>query len=1015
MLKLYLGRDSNHKRKTVFSKIMDLPEATVITPEQSTLAYESQMIESLDLKGLLHVQVTSLSHILNRLSREIVESQETHITDIGKRLLYRSVMKDLAKDLRVFRGSRVEGFYDELEKLIDRLLRDDIQPEALLELADLQKDALNENKLRDLSLIFRTWQDRLRARFFDREKSIQLFEEIGHRYRLYSDQHVVFLDYKHFDSDSLRMLRCIEAHTGTVHVVLPYEEGQAADLYAVTHETRMLLQDLFHDIQVEWISSQDSAVVQFLKAWREEAPCPQAPLRFFEAEDLYEEVEFIGLDILKKLRLDPALALENIRIITTDLDRYEMIVEHVFSRLGIPLFSDRRKNILQTRVMKSILALLNLYPKRFEREDVFSFLKGYIPEASWDQLDLFENYCIEEGVNYGSFLQPLGDETMEALRRDLLGKAIDYVPRFMEKQSPGAHCDALKDLLLELRYPEHILEEALALREQDEEDASVVLTQVWNLLLEVLGQIQEVVSSEAVTLKEFRQILEMSLKDLSVGTLPPTEGKVTLATLHRSTHKPCEILYFCGMNDGLWPREYDEGGLLRLQEKTALCDLGYLFHDTPEFNEALDELDLFIALSLVEKELIFSWSMGDYSGEAAMESPLVRLAMELTGRKPERSLSDHYYEEPMQARRFALEAIKAGKDITLHGLDEDDLRRAREALKEVKLEPIRRDMGRFRPSVTKLETFRECPFRHYVKYDLAPKERKDYRVSLPDIGNLYHILIEQTLRHFELEPTEEELDGFLKEKLEELLKTADFKVFLSTPSTRHLLSKVERILRFVLRQLYANLRRSAFKPEHFEEWVRLNLSHYQMRGKIDRIDCHGDHFTVIDYKSGQKRFDLNSVYQGVDLQLVLYADAFSREKPQQRRVAGLFFFPVSDPLREEGSKREETLRMKGILVGETEGLDLGGDYQFLPLQKISDQQMEALVRHVRRQAESMIDKIEAGVIEAKPLKQGDTVACQYCDYASICRFEGQAQIRSLEKLDDKTIRERLEEDHEMDR
>ena len=41
-------------------------------------------------------------------------------------------------------------------------------------------------------------------------------------------------------------------------------------------------------------------------------------------------------------------------------------------------------------------------------------------------------------------------------------------------------------------------------------------------------------------------------------------------------------------------------------------------------------------------------------------------------------------------------------------------------------------------SVSRLELFNQCAFAHYLRYGLKLKEREQYKLDLPHIGELYH-------------------------------------------------------------------------------------------------------------------------------------------------------------------------------------------------------------------------------------------------------------------------------------
>lgn len=77
-----------------------------------------------------------------------------------------------------------------------------------------------------------------------------------------------------------------------------------------------------------------------------------------------------------------------------------------------------------------------------------------------------------------------------------------------------------------------------------------------------------------------------------------------------------------------------------------------------------------------------------------------------------------------------------------------------------------------------------------------------------------------------------------------------------------------------------------------------------LQGRIDRIDVSEDtehvYVKVIDYKSGNRKFDLAALYYGLQLQLVVYMNAAmemeSRKHPDKEIVpAALLYYHIDDP------------------------------------------------------------------------------------------------------------------------
>lgn len=1011
-MRIYIGPDSATKRQFIFEQMNRGGEVTVITPEQSTLAYESQMIRMLDLPGMIDVQVTSLSHIRNTLSRDIFTPEQEAIGEIGRKMLYRDILDELGPRLRIFRNIDQPGFYEELEATIDRLMRDGVGSEVFSELLEEQSpDSLVYQKLADLQLIYQRFDERMTGEYFDLEQSLALFEREGHRFRLFSPEEVWLVDFKHFDDASLRMLRKISAHTKRVCIALAYEADKPW-IYQVTSDTLGLLVDTFSAEVIE-IKTDDTSIRRLAEGLVALDPSPiEAPLRVFAAEDVYEEVEFIGLDILQKLRLDETLRLEDIRLIAADLESYEFTIKSVFSQLGLPVFSDDRKSIVRNRIIKSILALMNIYLAGYRREDVISFLKGYLSESDWDDLDRWENYVIERGINFKRFREPMADEAMEALRQRFLGPVLSGESFYKQRRTIGAFCDGLRELLILLQYPERIEQTVKIYEERGETEEMLIITQVWNSLIDALSQLKKVAGHKEVSFRQYKRLFDSAIKDLNVGIIPPVEGRITLATLHRSTHAPCRVLYFCGMAEGVVPRDYLDTGLLKHKEKYRIKEFGYRYFDTPEFNENLDVLDQFIALSMVEDELIFTYAGGNYTSETMTPSLYINRGLGISGAEVERGLQRHYQEHPDTAFRYAVEAIREGRRELIHQLSDHELHLIEQALiNPVITPPVDRRGKKVSASASRLERFRRCPYSYFVRYDLKPVIRREFRVEAFDIGDLYHLLIQQALEAYhEKRLMRQSIPAFIDRLMDTVLSMEQYERFSHTAASRYFIERAKRVATFVIGVLIDQIERSEFVPTYFEKTIQVGLDKFDLRGKIDRIDVKDNRFTVIDYKTGSKTFDLNSIYQGIDLQLTLYADAFKAE--QAMEPAGLFYFNIKDPILDEAKDRDKELRLSGIKAGDISGLETAEGPSFYPSEHISDEMMEKLTKRVRRLSQSYVDRIEAGDIAIRPIRM-NYLACDYCDFGAICRFDRLRQGFSeemIEKLKKDDIYERLMEE-----
>lgn len=185
-----------------------------------------------------------------------------------------------------------------------------------------------------------------------------------------------------------------------------------------------------------------------------------------------------------------------------------------------------------------------------------------------------------------------------------------------------------------------------------------------------------------------------------------------------------------------------------------------------------------------------------------------------------------------------------------------------------------------------------------------------------------------------------------QETVEEVSEQYASALLHSSARNEYMIKRMKRIMERTIWALTSQVRAGKFIPSNFEvpflsstelESVNLTLAehgHMRLKGRIDRIDtCETEeeiYVKVIDYKSGNKVFDLQDFYYGLQLQLVVYLNAAmeleQRIHPHKKvKPAGIFYYNMKDPLldQKEDETPEETsrrmlkeLRPNGLVNGE---------------------------------------------------------------------------------------------------
>ncbi len=369
-----------------------------------------------------------------------------------------------------------------------------------------------------------------------------------------------------------------------------------------------------------------------------------------------------------------------------------------------------------------------------------------------------------------------------------------------------------------------------------------------------------------------------------------------------------------------------------------------------------------------------------------------------------------------------------------------------------------------RGSITRLEDFSECAFRHFADYGLGLKEREEFTVQTLDIGNLLHGAMEILSRRLKDDPgtggwrgiDDDRRDQLARESLKEALaRQHGEELYSDTRRSEGILERCEQILLRSAKTIQKQIKAGDFEPAFFElsfgkekDSVLIeNLPggrSMQLQGKIDRIDECDDEKTgklyvkIVDYKSSSHDFDLDGLIEGEQLQLMVYMDEAARMEaknhPDREIVcAGVFYFAFQDPvidmtfdMTQEAMEDAVVGEMKvsGLVNGSPDVIDhLDRDLPqskaslVIPVRKnkepgslrasrsiVDQEKIDLLRRYSRDRMRRISEAILAGEIAPNPSRKDErTSACTYCPYKDLCRFDPHSKTMSYRertKLDD---------------
>ncbi|MEN6595636.1 MAG: PD-(D/E)XK nuclease family protein [Clostridiaceae bacterium] len=1068
VLTFLLGRASTGKSERIVRDLERIQNtggrAILIVPEQYTFEAERMLAEALG--GLLGVQVFSFQRLCERIL-QLQGRTKPFLNAQGCRMVVRRAIDAKRDALKVFRfASEQAGFAEEALGIFQDCKRAGITPDALDALVQkLPPELPLAEKLGDLSILYRETEAYLAERYLSAEDAINAAVELLPE--SFAAGLPVYID--GVDRPSRQMLQLFETlltccPSVTVALRLDCEGSPDDELFEPDRQILSLLKQAGERagavICEERLTKQSAACDPLMRQIeRNLFAYPYAryldatkKLTIFGASSRRAEAESLAEAVQKRAR--EGVRYRDMAVIVSDLDAYAALIRRSCTIRNIPIFLDRKRPLTGHAAVDAALSAVRFSANGYPAADLLRYVKsGYAGCAEGDAEEL-ELYLKRTGVRGNALLKPFtrakppeGAERARVLTAGALGELAKGLARATVSEQVRALYAFLQSISLEQTLKDRAEQLKASGRVAEMEEHA----QVWNLLIELLDQLDSILGNLRVGRKGLLSLLEEGFGGGSVGVVPGTADQGLIGDVVRTRSRTVKALFVVGANEGMLPRPQQNDGIIDERDLLELKQNGAPLRYGAQELGAYDRLDLYTALSKTTETLYVSFAYGDGSAELAPAPMVERLKqicpncelktdIESTDELPDcearaltliasdlrRFRQDGVVPERLPALIELLTRRNGTRDLVLRMLQESASRFGERTIGEQFATAL---YGKSIPmSASRLESFNNCPFQHFVRYGLGAAETLEYTERMVDLGEFFHAALEAFVNAVNeqklnwkllsdetaLSITDDILPGVIAEhNYGILLENERLKATLFL-----LIETVKQSALAVTRQLRAG----SFEPIATEARfgvgqpfppICLALPDGRealVGGKIDRIDSArvsgGEYLRVIDYKTGGKDFDFSGVLQGLTLQLPLYLTAAS--KGASRR-AGMYYMPVTQPAVSDSEEDIEgavadAFRLQGLTVSNIEVLRAsdntmsGASSVLYKVERTGEEayagsvcstgEMEELLALARKKSEETLERMMSGEMTASPAaRKKNRPACEYCDYNSVCRFD----------------------------
>jgi ATP-dependent helicase/nuclease subunit B len=858
------------------------------------------------------------------------------------------------------------------------------------------------NKLHDIVYIYDRFEHYLRGRYIDTEDYMNLVVEKMNESQFLKEAEIWIDGFYKFTPQNYRIIEKLMILTKGLSISFPIDfsgKNREGDLFKVPEAAFEEVQDIAMKYGIpgeivdlgklnknsantpEMKHIQQEFYAYPYKAFEEEIK----NIYLFEALNTYTEIENAAIKIVSLVR-ERGYRWRDIAIVTNDMESYGPLIERVLNEHEIPFFMDYKRSVMHNPIIEFLLSSLEVVLRGYRYEEMFRFLKTGFGGVDTEKCEKLENYALKYGVRghkrwKEEFTSELDKEKevleeLNKVKEKFMAAFVKLEKGIKGKKTVEEITRSLYDFLDDMQIQTQLEEWIDQLREKGRYEYVYENTQIWNILMEMLDQLVEILGENQITLKEYIRILEAGFLSLEIAIIPTAMDQVLVGSIQRSKSHDIKALFIVGTNDGILPSSRKEEGILSDEERLYLTEKGVELASDRERKACEEKFMIYDAFSKPSEYLWVSYAVADGEGKAMRRSILIdRLLRLFTNIKIQSDITYdgvgelNFISTPKGTFKYLVENIRRSangesiepiwwnvydwyysrsewdekRQTVLKGLFHDNqvFSIYEEDAKKIYNLPIR-------SSISRLEMFSRCPFAHFVQYALSPKDREVFQIYAPDVGEIFHRCIEMFTQELKKRNIDwknlqkEQCYQIMDEVIDEIVPVYRRGVLLSTHRYLYLINRLKRIGKRAIWTLTDHIKRGSFEPlgneirfgiGQFYPPIKIELPDGEtvyLEGRIDRVDILEDeencYIKIIDYKSGSKDFSLSDIYYGLQVQLIVYLDAIltnqNKLTTKEVKPAGVFYFKIDDPLIKTEEKVIEViekeirkeLKMKGLVL-----------------------------------------------------------------------------------------------------
>lgn len=1071
----------------------------ILVPRAFTLVTEQSIIFGLKERGIIGTRVFSPQTFAEEIDDLTGRSELEPVTELGQYMLLSQVITKLQKkkELNYYNSAaQKNGLPAKVAQQISEMEDAGLTYNALMDIANNRKTAAGTAaKYHDISVIWREYELAMENKFEDKKKQWRSMLSRVVESGIFENAHFVVYGFAYLNQDISALIATAAEVAKSITVEIVCDE-HAPDSHIFEGAASSVLACR------EYLSSRsvDSVVNPYIPVMNRDEVDPglrylerflYAPANKNEVPDLknvslylarssYVECLYAA-QTLKKWH-DAGCSWGEMGVVFCDMDTIPDLLPMVLKVANVPYTMRNGQTIMINGYAQFFLYSIRAACNGMDQDTMIRILKsGYTPISN-DDIMLFENYIIEHGVEYQRWNKPFVARNpkneeyvahMEELRQMLVNPVTALHDALVSKQHTGRNAAEIiyNYMVGSGAYDKLLKREETLIEHQDMENADKN-RQVWDIINDILNQIAVFASETHLSLEDLSMMVDSAVSNAEIRSIPQDADCVQLSDPNMFMHSDVKNLIVMGLQDH---ESTVQGGLISDVERLSLNKVAKRSVGQSHREKAsLSMLGIYHAVALAQKKLLLTCSATKQDGAAIYPSAaFARVSDLVKAQHPENVRGGFEFDdiEPI-APQFALERfavrLRRAKDYGEDCFSDDAKNDWKGAFARLATDPEWRQRTNMmlkglnaavktdgiRPeqadalystkgiSISRLESFAACPYKHFVEYGLHPDVRRGFAMQADDRGTFFHLVLQAYMARISKLPnwpnvTDAQIHSVLNEVISEAVVAWKDGPLDVDVAHRMIAYEIIGAVRRTAWAVTKSMQGGKFHPigtevgfgknDHGKSGnihlpsVLIPLESgklIELSGQIDRLDEYVSpdgtkYFRVVDYKSSDRELNALQMQNGLQLQIPIYMKAVQNGM-QGYVPAGGMYQHVANPLVEAeedddadiADKSLRALKMKGMYLATQEIEDaMQGSVKTTSrsnavIASVSKDQMEAIIDGATETATDLSNKIYKGNADIAPVQCGQRSPCSYCKYASICgidsRLEG-GQVKHIKE------------------